>query len=326
MRQESPESASDRERPYGLSEIDEALKAVEEGRAGQDEPNQEEQSKVEETGPTAPTGTQKDESKDTLNEPVSSADKDKVKPSAMATFHRQQREFQQKQQAFAAEKAEVEKYKAVIENAKEDRLAALELLGYTDVKSFLDSIVEDGGRMTPERRELRKLQKWREEQEKTIAERETQAQEQQKQAELQSKLDALRSQVQNTITSDAYKARLVNLPGSDEQVMREMDALALETGAMPKVEDAIERVETKFLGYLEDMASNPRVQAFFEEKLRQTKLSDKAPSQSKSRGNSRTIGSETRSPGLKPLADPGPSEDGDREMQEAIAFLRSSSF
>jgi len=268
--------------------------------------------------------TREPENRETENTPPASKEPDRVKPSALASFHRQQKEFQAKVQAFNAEKAEVEKFKAVLENAKEDRLAALELMGYSDVKTFLESIVEDGGRMTPERRELNKLKKWREEQETQSRKQQEQYQAQQQQQAIQGKLDALRGQVQNTIKSEAYTGRLINLSGSDEQVMLEMDKMALETGEMPRIEDAIERVEGKFQTFLEQMAENQKIRAFFQEKLKPTKLSSMAPSQSKSRGTSKTIGSDVRSPGLRSAADNGPSDDGEKEMQEALAFLKNA--
>lgn len=251
---------------------------------------------------------------------------DKVKPSALARFHRQEKEFLQKQQAFAAEKAEVEKFKSVLENAKQDRLAALELMGYSDVKSFLESIVEDGGRMTPERAELQKLKKWREDQEAQTKQQQEQYRAQQQQAAVQAKLDHIRAQVQNTIKSETYAGRLINLQGSDEQVMAEMDKMAVETGEMPSIDDAIERVEKQFQSYLEEMAGNERIRAFFQEKLRPAKSGPTVPAQSKLRGNSKTIGSDVRSPGLRSQALSSVSDDGEKEEQEAIAFLKSLSF
>jgi len=264
------------------------------------------------------------ESRNTEDAPPVSKEPDKIKPSALASFHRQQKEFQARVQAFNAEKAEMDKFKSALENAKEDRLAALELMGYTDIKDFLTSIAEDGGRMTPERRELNQLKKWREEQETQAKKQQEQYQAQQQNQALQGKLDALRGQVQNTIKSEAYTGRLINLSGSDEQVMLEMDKMALETGEMPQIEDAIERVENKFQQFLEQMSENPKIRSFFQEKLRSSKLGNTAPSQSKSRGNSKTIGSEVRSPGLRSGANLGPSDDGEREMQEALAFLKNA--
>lgn len=215
--------------------------------------------------------------------------------------------------------------KSVLANAKEDRLAALELMGYTDVKSFLESIVEDGGRMTPERRELQNLKKWKEEQEAQAKTQQEQYRAQQQQAHVQAKLDQIRSQVQDTIKSESYSGRLITLQGSDEQVMAEMDAMAIETGEMPTIEDAIERVEKKFQGYLEEMAGNERIRQYFQEKLRNSKSGPTVPAQSKTRGNSKTIGSDTRSPGLRSQALLGPSDDGEKEEQEAIAWLKSLS-
>jgi hypothetical protein len=249
---------------------------------------------------------------------------DKVKPSALASFHRQLKEHQAKVQAFKAEKAELDKFKSAIENAKVDRLAALEMMGYTDVKTFLESIVEDGGRMTPERQELQKLKKWREEQETQNKKQQEEFQAQQQQRAVQAKLDEIHGQVQNTLKSEAFTGRLINLEGSDVQVMQEMDRMATETGEIPKIEDAIERVEKQFRSNLEVMAKNPMILDYFREKLHSTKSEATVPSQSKTRGTSKTIGSQARSPGLRRSADNGPSDDGEREMAEAMAFLKSA--
>jgi len=250
---------------------------------------------------------------------------DRVKPSALASFHRQQKEFFAEKQAFMAERQEAERIKGVLENAKVDRLAALEAMGYTDVKSFLEGLAEDGGRMTPERRELLELKKWRESEEKSRAEQQAAFQRQQQEAHQRAQLDGIRREVQNTIRSEDYSARLINLPDADEQVMLEMDAMAKETGRLPKVEDAIGRVEDKFRGFLEQMAENPEILAFFRERVGAPKLSSTVTPQSKTRAKSRTIGSEARNPGLRTVPTKRSELDEEDEVAEAIAWLHQNS-
>lgn len=322
---ESPESPNE----SGGDEIQEALaKAAKEALDdGDDHLGESEEAEASgEADDTKGNPEQREtEARETENAPSASKEPDRVKPSALASFHRQQKEFQAKVQAFNAEKAELQKFREVLDNAKVDRLAALELMGYTDVKSFLESVVEDGGRMTPERRELQNLKKWKEEQEIAQKQQQEQWRAQQEQAAQQAKLDALHSKVKDTIKSEAYTGRLINLDGSDEQVMQEMDKMALETGEMPDIADAIDRVEARFKASLEQMAGNAHIRTFFQEKLKDSKSGSTAPSQSKPRGKTKTITSDIRAPGLKSHESNGSFDDEDKEFNEALAFLRASS-
>jgi hypothetical protein len=107
--------------------------------------------------------------------------------------------------------------------------------------------------------------------------------------------------------------------------MLEMDAMAKETGRLPKVEDAIGRVEDKFRGFLEQMAENPEILAFFRERVGAPKLSSTVTPQSKTRAKSRTIGSEARNPGLRTVPTKRSELDEEDEVAEAIAWLHQNS-
>lgn len=245
-------------------------------------------------------------------------EQDKPKASALANFHRMQRDFEAQRQAFAAEKRELESYKSVLENAKVDRIAALEAMGYKDVKSFLEGLAEDGGRMTPERRELLELKQWREKQEKAAEEAQQHQRTQMEQQHINQQLDAIRREVQTKLKSDVYGSRIVNISGADEQVMQQMDKMAAETGEMPRIEDAIEAIESRYRENLKVLADNPEVRKYFQDLF---KSPSQAPSPSKSKGKLSTIGSEVRSPGVARTEEYVPSADGEREIQEALAFL-----
>jgi hypothetical protein len=251
------------------------------------------------------------------------AETDKVKPSALASFHRQQKELFQAQQAVKAKEAEYARVMGIIENAKSDRLAALELMGYTDTKEFLQSIAEDGGRESPERKQIRELQKWKAEQETARQKQQEQFQAEQQQQAVQAKVDAIRSEVQNTLKSESYRDGLLALSGSDENVMTEMDRMATETGEMPRIEDAIKAVEGRYRTYLEEMVSNPAVVRFFEEKLRSTKLASNGAPQSKPRAKHQTIDSAVRGPGTRVSGRPTALDDEDAVMAEAMSFLKA---
>lgn len=242
---------------------------------------------------------------------------DKPKDSALANFHRRQQEFEAQRQAFAAERREHESAVKALKNAKTDRIAALEAMGYTDVKSFLEGLAEDGGRMTPERQQLQELKAWKESQEKAAEDAKKNQEAELEQTRLQQKLDAIRTEVQSKLKSD-YATRLVNISGADQQILQEMDRMASETGEMPDIEDAVEVVEGRFRENLKALSDNPEIRKYFQEVL---KSSPSAPLPSKSKGKISTIGSEVRNPGLAPSEEYVPSEDGEKEMQEALAFL-----
>lgn len=247
-----------------------------------------------------------------------------VKASALATFHRQQKDFFAQQQAFKAKQAEYDKTQSVLANAKEDPLAALELLGYTDVKPFLERLAADGGRMSPERKKIQELENWKQAQEKQAQEQQTRWQQQQEQQVLTGKLDALRRDIQTRIIAEENKGTVLNIYGADEQIMLEMDRLASATGTLPDIAVAMKNVSDTFRGNLERLSDNPEVLEFFRSKLSNTKLSSMAPSQSKQRGTPQTIGRDTRSPGLRPKDRETLSPDGSAEEEEAYAFLRAN--
>jgi DNA repair exonuclease SbcCD ATPase subunit len=242
---------------------------------------------------------------------------DKPKDSALANFHRRQQEFEAQRQAFAAERREHESALKALKNAKTDRIAALEAMGYSDVKSFLEGLAEDGGRMTPERQQLQELRQWKESQEKAAEEAKAAQEKEIEQTRLQQKLDAIRSEVQSKLKSD-YASRLVNISGADQQILQEMDRMASETGEMPEIEEAVEAVESRFRENLKSLSENPEIRKYFQEVL---KSSPSAPLPSKTKGKISTIGSEVRNPGLAPTEEYVPSEDGEKELQEALAFL-----
>lgn len=282
------------------SETDEGAEApARESKAGQSE------SQAKEEGAPAP------------------ADTDKVKPSALASFHRQQKELFAAQQQIKAKEAEYARVMGIIENAKSDRLAALELMGYTDTQSFLQSIAEDGGRESPERRQIRELQKWKADQETARQKQQEQYQAQQEQQAVQAKVDAIRTEVQNTLKSESYSSTLLALGGTDENIMAEMDRMATETGEMPRIEDAIKVVEGKYRSYLEEMTTNPEVVKFFNEKLRSAKLQSNGAPQSKSRAKHQTIDSATRGPGTRVPSRTAALDDEDAVFAEAMSFLKA---
>lgn len=247
---------------------------------------------------------------------------DRVKPSALASFHRQQKELFQREQQFKSKEAEYARVMGIIENAKSDRLAALELMGFTDTREFLQSIAEDGGRESPERKQLRDLQKWKAQQEQERQEQQRQYQAQQEQHAAQAKVDAIKAEVQNTLKSERYRDSLLALGGTDDNVFAEMDRMATETGEIPPIEEAIKVVEGKYRSYLEEMLTNPEVTRFFQEKLRLTKLSGHGTPQSKTRARPQTIDSAARSPGTQLQRD-SDGLDEESVMAEAMKFLSS---
>lgn len=295
--------------PDTFDEVATALEAVENGTDGGDAADSKKAPEKEKDSPPS--------------EPERKPPEDKVRPSALAAFHRQQKELFQREREFKAKEAEYQRITSLLENAKSDRLAALELMGYKDPREFLESIAQDGGKETPERRQIRELQKWKEDQEKQHQEQMRQWQAQQQQQQVQSKLDALKAKVQDTLKSVTYRETVLALDGADEVILQQMDRMATESGEIPRIEDAIKVVEAKFRSNLEKMLANPEVASFFREKLPPTKSHGHGTPQSKQRARTGTIGAEARTPGTRIGAPNGEVPDDDQIMAEALSFLKS---
>lgn len=251
----------------------------------------------------------KEENKDSKPEPQG------PKSSAWASLHKQKLELQQQRDAFAKDRAETARIKALIDNAKQDRLSALEALGYTDVKSFIQGLVEDGGRMTPERAKVLEL-------EKKIADRERQEQEQreayqkeQQTAQQRAQLDSLHNQVLQQI-KQSHNESLVSIDGSSQMVMQEMDRLAGETGVMPDISQAIENVAQSHEKHLKQILENPRAQAIARELLASHKTAPNAPRQ---KASIKTIG-DTVASGTAPPKPKGEYDPSD-ELEQMVAWL-----
>lgn len=245
------------------------------------------------------------------------AGKNVPRASAWASFHRQQREHQAKVESFNAERAELTKFKSAIEDAKVDRLKALELLGYTDPRAFIEGIAEDGGRMTPERKELHELKKWRDKQEAEAQERAKQESTKIQQQQHKENVDRLRTSVVNTIKG-SFSETLASLPGGEESVLRQMDQMVAENpGTMPRIEDAISAVNTFYERQMQTLAENPSARQFMQKLLSSDKSaqSGTAPSQ---KPVTRTLGSDATPRSSGKTDSYVPSMSGDAEIDEIL--------
>lgn len=238
------------------------------------------------------------------------------KSSAWASLHKKQVEFQQQRDAFNKEKAEIEKVKSLIENAKTDRLSALEALGYTDVKAFVEGLVEDGGRMTPERQKVLEL-------EKKIADRERREQEeiqtrkqQEQAAASRAQLDALHNQVVQTI-KEHHAESLASIDGSSQAIMQELDRLAGENGVMPDIATAIKNVSDNYEKNFRTILENPRARAIAQELLASSKTSP-AP---RSKASINTIGSSAQAVTTPPKSK-GAFDPND-EVEQMVKWINS---
>lgn len=244
--------------------------------------------------------------------------KNEPRASAWASFHRQQREHQQKVEALAHERQELQKFKDAIADAKVDRLKALELLGYDDPRAFIEGIAEDGGRMTPERKELHELKKWRDKQEAESQERAKQESLRIQQQQQQQNLDRLRTSVVNTIKG-SFSDTLASLPGGEETVLREMDQMvAKNPGTMPRIEDAISAVNKFYEQQMRTLVENPSARQFMQQLLSSDKSasSGTAPSHKPA---TRTLGSDATPRSSGKTEAYVPSLDGEREIDEILS-------
>lgn len=212
----------------------------------------------------------------------------------------------------------MQKFKDAIADAKVDRLKALELLGYDDPRAFIEGIAEDGGRMTPERKELHELKKWRDKQEAESQERAKQESLRIQQQQQQQNLDRLRTSVVNTIKG-SFSDTLASLPGGEETVLREMDQMvAKNPGTMPRIEDAISAVNKFYEQQMRTLVENPSARQFMQQLLSSDKSasSGTAPSHKPA---TRTLGSDATPRSSGKTEAYVPSLDGEREIDEILS-------
>lgn len=201
----------------------------------------------------------------------------------------------------------------------------MELLGYDDPRAFIEGIAEDGGRMTPERKELYELKKWRDKQE---AEQKSHAEKQQAEIikqQQQQNLDRLRTSVVNTIKG-SFGDTLVSLPGGEQSVLAEMDRMVAENpGTMPRIEDAITAVNKTYEQQIAQLLENPTARQYAAKHLSSDKSASmgSAPSQ---KPVTRTLGS-AATPRSTGKTDPYvPSLSGDTEIEEILSRYNRRSF
>lgn len=201
-------------------------------------------------------------------------------------------------------------------------MAALELLGYDDPRAFIEGIAEDGGRMTPERKELYELKKWREQQETEKQQQQERIQREAQEAQNKQRLDSIRTSIVNTIKGQ-FADGLVSMPGGADAVLNQMDQMAAENPeTMPRIEDAISAVEKTYTTQIAALLENPKARQLAEEHLASSKSSQKATAPSH-RPVSRTIGSDATARSTPQRDNYVPTRSGDREVEDAIArFLR----
>lgn len=247
-------------------------------------------------------------------------DADKPKASAWASFNKQKKDFESQRQQFAQEREELTRVKGILENAKHDRLAALEAMGYTDLKEFIQSVADDGGRITPERQKILELEKKMAERERQETEQRQQWEQQQHQNAQRQQLDALHNQVVQTIKEN-YNDQLVAIDGSSQAVMQEMDRLAGENGVMPDISEAIENIQKQQEARFAQILENPRAQALAMQILKSSKIAQHPASSKKA--PIKTISGAVTSGTRSDRKDYVPSRSGDAEVEEAIAWLNT---
>lgn len=271
----------------------------------------------ENTGSNEPSnsGTPRNEPK-LQEEDNSKREPSQPKSSAWASLHKKQVEFQQARAEFNKEKAEVERVKGLIENAKTDRLSALEALGYTDVKSFIEGLVEDGGRMTPERKKVLELEKKIADRERREEEQSRALQEQHRTQAQRAQLDALHNQVVNTI-KEHHADSLAAIDGSSQAIMQEMDRLAGEHGVMPDIAEAIRNVSANYEKNFRQILENPRARSIAQELL----ASNKSAPAPRSKASINTIDSSV-SASTMPARKDGPYDPND-ELEQMVKWMKT---
>jgi hypothetical protein len=178
--------------------------------------------------------------------------------------------------------------------------------------------------MTPERKQLVELQKWKaaqEQREKEFAEKQQQAELTAKQ---QAELDKVSNSIVNTIKSNPKYSKGLVAEAHPREILAIMDEMAQKDGEIPELEDVLAEAETRTEKTLRDalvkLQGNERAKAILDEVLK-PKLPQK-PGAVSQKQPIKTISSEMRAgTSSKAAEEYVPSRDGQKELDEALQIL-----
>jgi hypothetical protein len=247
-------------------------------------------------------------------------DEDKPKSAAWAELHKEKKAVFAERQAMKAEQARVKARDAEFEAAKDDKVAALKLLGYEDPKAFLEEIADTGGKLTAEGKIARQVQK---ELAELKAERAAEIAERTKSEDAkayQAGVDNHMKNIDSVIKSDPKLSKsLVALDGGKEailEVMRDHYAKTAQDGAEGEVmpyAKAAEIVDNNYKKQIDGLLANDVFREYVSSKLGASAKLPQKP-------NVAAVSQKPAQP-VQPTRGE-PEDDINKRLEEATRFLQ----
>jgi hypothetical protein len=247
-------------------------------------------------------------------------EEDKPKSAAWAELHKEKKAVFAERQALKAELARIKARDSEFEAAKDDKVAALKLLGYEDPHAFLEEIAETGGKMSPERKIAMQVQKELAELKAEKAAEVAQRTKSEQERAYKDSVDNHLKNIDSTIKSNPkFTKSLLAMDGSREailEVMRDHYAKTAQDGAEGQVmpyEKAAEIVDSNYKQQIDKLLSTDAFREYVSSKL---SASSKLPQKP-------TVAAVSEKPAQPVQPARGESEDDiNKRLEEATRFLQ----
>lgn len=197
------------------------------------------------------------------------------KASHFAALHRQQVQLVKEKQAFAAEKAELQKQIKALENAKRSPADAIRAMGYESVEKFLEQIASSGGEMTPEQQKIWELEERLAARERQEEEQRKILQEQQESAKYQQEVANWHNSIREYVSDPdgPWANTLVSLGGQEPAVLQLLqqqheqygDELDIAQGLELALDTVNKQLEKQMRQGIAQIVAHPRGRAILEE-------------------------------------------------------------
>lgn len=251
---------------------------------------------------------------------------ERVKGVEYAKLHKKNKELFAREQQLKSQEAKYRQLEDTLANVKDDPAALLELAGFSDIREFVERLAEDGGRLTPERRQLKELQKKFDDAERArTEEREAQTQAQAQETETRqykAAVDKVNSDIVSFIKTNESKYSMLSLEGGSQMVFQELQAHYRKTagedgvGETLPLEKAVQAVNARVEGNLRKLVDNAQVRAIIEDALKAKSFQPGAASTQQPKTLTSAVRSGTAS------GQAGKLKDDEQLLAEATAFLK----
>jgi len=148
--------------------------------------------------------------------------KDNKSSSKLAALHKRDKELFQREQALKEREAHYQKMEATLNAMKEDPAHLLEAAGFKDLNELLERFADDGGRLSPERRQLKELQKKLESFEAEKSQLAARQQEETVSRQRQQAIDNVNGEIVQFLKTNEIKYPLLSMDGSKDLVFKKL--------------------------------------------------------------------------------------------------------